>query len=145
VIGRYWLAHHRFISLLEAIDQPFLGLNLIYLCFIAFLPFPTALLGAYFENPLSVAIYAVTVGVVSSLEVVLLRHAYRGGLFARQLTPEVYRFGVIASLTPVVFFAISIPLAFVSTTLAVATWFLVIPAGILAERRAPEGTQELFG
>jgi uncharacterized membrane protein len=145
VIGRYWLAHHRFISLLRAIDQPLINLNLIYLAFIAFLPFPTALLGEYFENPLSIVIYAVSVGVVSGWEVVLFRRAYRDGLFAKPISPEVYRFGVTASLLPVLFFAISIPIAFVSTTVAAASWFLVIPAGVWIERRAPEGTQELLG
>src|SRR5262249_43714644 len=59
VIGRYWVAHHRFVSLLDEIDQGLIGLNLVYLAFIAFLPFPTALLGTYFENPLSIVIYAI--------------------------------------------------------------------------------------
>jgi uncharacterized membrane protein len=38
VIGRYWLAHHLFISLLGAMDKGFIGLNLIYLAFIASFP-----------------------------------------------------------------------------------------------------------
>jgi uncharacterized membrane protein len=145
VIGRYWLAHHQFVSLLQAMDQAFVGLNLIYLAFIAFLPFPTALLGEYFENPLSIVIYAVNVGIISGMEVVLFRHAYRGDLMRQKPTPDVYRFGVVASLSPVLFFALSIPFAFVSTTLAVVIWFLVIPFGILAERRAPAGADQLLG
>ena len=145
VIGRYWLAHHQFVSLLGAMDQGFIALNLLYLAFIAFLPFPTALLGEYFSNPLSIVMYAVNVGIVSGLEVVLFRHAYRHDLLQRQPTPEVYRFGVIASLSPVFFFAISIPIAFVSTTLAVAVWFLTAPLGAMLERRAPEGVESLLG
>ena len=145
VIGRYWLAHHQFISLLNAMDQAFIGLNLIYLAFIAFLPFPTALLGEYFSNPLSIVIYAIAVGVVSGMEVVLFRHAYRRDLLRRKPTPEVYRFGVIASLSPLLFFAISIPVAFASTTVAVLIWFLTAPFGRMLERRAPEGVESLFG
>ncbi len=145
VIGRYWLAHHQFVSLLGAMDQGFIALNLLYLAFIAFLPFPTALLGEYFSNPLSIVMYAVNVGIVSGLEVVLFRHAYRHDLLQRQPTPEVYRFGVIASLSPVFFFAISIPIAFVSTTLAVAVWFLTAPLGAMLGRRAPEGVESLLG
>jgi uncharacterized membrane protein len=144
VIGRYWLAHHQFISLLDSMDQAFIGLNLIYLAFIAFLPFPTALLGEYFSNPLSIVIYAVSVGIVSGWEVVLFRHAYRRDLLRRKPTPEVYRFGVIASLSPVAFFLISIPVAFISTTLAVLVWFLTAPSGVLLERRAPEGAESLM-
>jgi len=145
VIGRYWVAHHQFVSLLDAMDQGFIDLNLLYLAFIAFLPFPTALLGEYFSNPLSIVIYAVSVGIVSGLEVVLFRHAYRRDLLRKKPTPEVYRYGVFASLSPVFFFAISIPVAFASTSLAVAIWFLTAPFGILIARRAPEGAQELLG
>jgi uncharacterized membrane protein len=145
VIGRYWMAHHQFVSLLGAMDQAFIFLNLIYLAFIAFLPFPTALLGEYFENPLSVAIYATNVGIVSAMEVALLSRAYRADLLQQRLTPDIYRFGVVASLSPVVFFALSIPVAFLSTTVAVAMWFLAVPFGIAVNRRAPEGTGNLLG
>jgi TMEM175 potassium channel family protein len=144
VIGRYWLAHHQFVSQLKAMDQGLVTLNLIYLAFIAFLPFPSALLGTYFENPLSIAIYAVNVGLVSGMEVVLFRHAYRSGLLRKQPPSDVYRYGVLMSVSPVVFFAISIPIAFASTTLAVCTWFLGIPLAAVAERWKPEGADELL-
>jgi uncharacterized membrane protein len=144
VIGRYWLAHHRFVALLETLDQRLILLNLLYLAFIAFLPFPTALLGEYFENPLSIVIYAVNVGLVSGMEVVLFRHSYRSELLRRQPPPDVYRFGVLMSLSPVLFFALSIPVAFASTTVAVCFWFLGIPLAAVAERWKPEGAEELL-
>jgi uncharacterized membrane protein len=144
VIGRYWLAHHQFFSLLSSVDQALLGLNLIYLAFIAFLPFPTALLGDYFENPLSIAIYATNVAAVSGMEVVLFRHAHRSGLLKRRLPHSVYRYGALMSLSPVIFFVLSIPFAFISTTLAVAIWFVGIPFGMFAERWKPEGADELL-
>jgi uncharacterized membrane protein len=103
VIGRYWLAHHQFVSLLRSMNESFVPLNLLYLAFIAFLPFPTALLGEYFENPLSIVLYAINVSLASGMEVVLFRSAYRNDLLQRQPTPEVYRFGVVASLSPVFF------------------------------------------
>jgi TMEM175 potassium channel family protein len=144
VIGRYWVAHHQSVSLLRAMDQRYLSLNLVYLAFIAFLPFPTALLGEYFENPLSIVIYAINVGAVSGMEVVLFRHAYRSGLLERQPPRDVYRFGVLMALSPVLFFAVSIPFAFISTTLAVCIWFLGIPLGAFSDRWKPEGADELL-
>jgi uncharacterized membrane protein len=144
VIGRYWLAHHQFVAMLKGIDQGLIALNLVYLAFIAFLPFPTALLGENFENPLSIVIYAVNVGLVSGMEVVLFRHAYKAQLFEKQLPQDVYRFAVAMSLAPVLFFALSIPVAFVSTTLAVCTWFLGIPLAAIADRWKPEGTDALL-
>ena len=72
MIRRYWLAHHQFFRLLRAMDYPLVGINLLlHLTFIAFLPFPTGVLGSHFENPISVATDGVAVAVVSRLEVVL--------------------------------------------------------------------------
>ena len=48
------------------------------------------------------------------------------------------------SLAPVLFFLLSIPIAFVSTTLAVCVWFLGIPLAAVAERWKPEGADELL-
>jgi uncharacterized membrane protein len=145
VIGRYWVAHHQFVALLARMDAGFISLNLVYLAFIAFLPFPTALLGNFFENPLSISIYAANVGIVSGMEVVLLRHAQRNGLLQRTMPSDVYRFGILMSLSPVLFFGISIPVAFLTTTtIAVCIWFLGLPLGILAGRFEPEGTEDYF-
>jgi uncharacterized membrane protein len=144
VIGRYWVAHHRFFGLLARADGRLVGINLVYLGFVAFLPFPTALLGTYFENPLSVAMYAVMVAIISGLEVVLFRHAHRRGLLSQEMPEDVYRWGVIGSLSPVAFFLASVPVAFASTTLAVIIWFLGLPYGILADRWKPADADRFF-
>src|SRR5215207_9317103 len=60
VIGRYWIAHHASFALLKGMNRRFISLNMAYLAFIAFVPFPTAVLGDYFENPAAFALYAVT-------------------------------------------------------------------------------------
>jgi uncharacterized membrane protein len=142
VIGRYWVAHHSYCSRLAAIDGGWIGLNLIYLLFVAFLPFPTGLLGNYFDNPLSIVVYAPTVAAVSGMEVVLFRHAKRNALLERPIPEDVYRWGVSVSLSPVIFFCLSIPLAFVNTGIAVASWFLAIPYQLVEERRKPPHADE---
>ena len=53
-----------------------------------------------------------------------------------------FRWGVRLSLSPVIFFVLSIPLAFVSTTLAVAAWFLGIPYQAVEERNKPANADE---
>ncbi|HEY7266361.1 MAG TPA: TMEM175 family protein [Solirubrobacterales bacterium] len=145
VIGRYWVAHHTYFSALSRIDRPLIGLNMVYLAFIALLPFPTALLGEYFSNPLSITIYAVNVAIISAMEVVLFGWAHDHDLLERKLPQDVYRFGVAMSLAPVIFFVISIPVAFLTTTtLAVCTWFLGIPLAAIAGRWKPEGADDLL-
>jgi uncharacterized membrane protein len=146
VIGRYWVAHHQFFARLRAVDGGLIGINLVYLAFVAFLPFPTGLLGNYFDNPISVALYALAVAAVSGLEVALFARAYRSSLLRRRITPEVFRWGAEVSFSPVVFFLLSIPVAFVSTVAAVVVWFLAVPLQWLVfDRRKPPGTDELLG
>src|SRR5215212_2995635 len=47
VLGKYWLLHHRFFSALERFDGRLMGLNLVYLAFIALVPFSSQVLGDY--------------------------------------------------------------------------------------------------
>ena len=144
VIGRYWVAHHEFFSRLKAVDARLVWINLIYLMFIAFLPFPTALLGNFFENPLAVTIYAVSVAAISGMEVVEYRHAHDNDLMAERLPDDVYRWGAFLSLAPVFLFVASIPLAFVHTWIAVASWYLFVPFFRIVQRWQPERTKEFF-
>lgn len=144
VIGRYWAAHHEFIARLNAIDKGLIGINLVYLAFVAFLPFPTALLGEYFENPLSIVTYASTVAAVSGLEVVLFRHAYRAGLMGSRMPEDVYRWGMLLSVSPVAFFLLSMPVAFLSTGVAAGVWFLMVPWQLVADRWKPDRADEFL-
>lgn len=146
VIGRYWVAHHRFYARLRALDGGLIALNLLSLGVIAFLPFPTDILGNYFENPVSIVFYAVTVALVSGLEVAMFHRAHRRDLLDPRITEEIYRWERSASTAPVLFFLISLPLAFVSSELAVLVWFGGIPYQYLyLNRRKPAGAEELLG
>jgi hypothetical protein len=62
------LGHHRFVSRLRAVSRPLMYATLVYLAFVAFLPFPAAVLGAYDDNPVGVAFYAASLAILSGLE-----------------------------------------------------------------------------
>lgn len=145
VIGYYWLAHHRFFSQLVAVEQGIIMLNLVYLAAIAFTPFPTALVGKYEQFSITVILYALTLGTASLLETVMFARAQQQGLFRHTLPRDVYRYGVIASLVPVVAFVVSIPIAFVNPTLALLSWLIVWPAEWIADKTIkPPETDELL-
>jgi uncharacterized membrane protein len=137
VIGRYWYAHHGFFADLRGIDGRLIVTNMCYLGFIAFMPFPTGILGQYFENPLSIALYAAIVAVVSGLEVVMFSRAYRDGLLLSKITDEQFRWGRFTSLLPSLFFLASVPVAFVSTTAAVLIWAAMPAIGGFIAKRGP--------
>ena len=132
VIGLYWLAHHRFFSKLVAVDVRFMKINLVYLAAIAFMPFPTALVGNYGDNEVVVIVlYAVTLAIASLLDAVLFWHAQQAGLLRRRLTDRGFRNYLVAAVTPAVVFAISIPIAMVDASLALLSWLLIFPAEFL--------------
>ncbi|MFZ4516812.1 MAG: TMEM175 family protein [Microthrixaceae bacterium] len=127
LLGFYWIAHHQFVSRLGAFDHRLMALNLVYLAFVALLPFPSALVGEYEENPVSVIVFAITLAVISAMETVMFVYAHRSGCLRDRLTPWQYRFEVLASLQPVAVFLVTLPLAYVNTTLTLISWAFVSP------------------
>jgi uncharacterized membrane protein len=144
VIGSFWLAHHRFVARLAAINRPLMLVTLGYLAFIAFLPFPSGLLGEYSDNSVAVALYALCIAVVASVEAVLFALARRHSLLSVAPSDDVFRWGMVASLLPALLFLVSIPVAFVSPTLGIVTWVLGVPLGMITGWRMPEQATEYF-
>jgi uncharacterized membrane protein len=140
VIGFYWAAHHRFMSWLDAVDRGFVLLTVVYLAFVALLPFPTGVLGEFGQNPIAVTAFALNMGAVSGMETVLFAYARRRRLFRQELPEDVYRWALGSSLLPVLAFALSIPVAFVLPWVSIAMWFLAIPLQLVWSRYRPVGT-----
>ena len=144
VIGSFWLAHHRFVAKLGAVDRTLMFGSLCYLSFIAFLPFPSGLLGEYADNPVAVALYALCIAAVASLEVVLFAVARRRDLLTVSPTDEVFRWGIAAGLAPAGLFLLSIPIAFVSPLLGILSWILNIPLGVTLGHRMGAAANEYY-
>jgi uncharacterized membrane protein len=51
MIGLVWMGHHVIITISTGVDGRLLKLNLALLFFVAFLPFPTRLLGEFINDP----------------------------------------------------------------------------------------------
>ncbi len=127
VISLLWVRHHRFFRGVTKIDGRITALNLAYLAFVAFLPFPTKVLGLYGEEPASVVLYAVTVAILSGLAAFQRVYAQRANLLSPAGARTLARREHWAA-PPAVFIA-SIPIAFVSTTAAELFWLvLLVPA-----------------
>jgi len=127
VISVFWIRHHVFFRGLARIDTRLTLLNLTYLAFVAFVPYPARLLGVYGDEPASVVLYAAVLGIISILAGLSREHSVRANLLtpvgAREVAGREHWL-----ITPAVFLA-SIPVAYVSTTAAELVWLLVaLPA-----------------
>lgn len=142
LLARYWLAHHAFAATLNHVDRVLVRLTLCYLAFVAFLPFPTALVGEYASNPLSAILFAICLTIISGIETVMLWHAMRAGLAKVSPVPRAAaRYALLQSAMPAVLIAASIPIAYASTTAATVMWILAIPLWRLVELIAPDGAR----
>ena len=83
-----WIAHHEFIHDLDHVDSRLLWLNSLYLMWIAFLPFPTALLGNHPEQPVAVAVYGSVCAVTCPFffGCALVYASFRGGLMKKGIS-----------------------------------------------------------
>lgn len=137
IIGRFWIAHHQFFASLRSVDGAMIRVNLVYLALVAFCPFPVGLISAYEGAPAAFFLFAATVGGISLLEAVLLLMAARGRHLARPLSPAALRYTLVAALSPVASILLSLPLVAIDTTVALLSWFLMIPIGRVLDRCAP--------
>ncbi len=88
VIGRFWLGHHRMFGHVKDWTPALVRHNLVFLLAIAFMPFPTAVLGQYATAPTSLFLYAGWLIVSGLLNLQLIHHiTSHADLLARPLTP----------------------------------------------------------
>jgi uncharacterized membrane protein len=124
VISIFWIRHHVFFRGLAKIDTRLVVLNLAYLAFVAFVPYPTRLMGRYGDVPASVVLYASTLGILAGLAGLARVHAQRANLLTPVGLREVGR-REHWLITPAIFL-VSIPVAFISPTVAQFVWLLIL-------------------
>ncbi len=88
VIGRFWMGHHRLFGYLERSDGVVVWRNMLFLAAIAFLPFPTAVIGEHGGLATAVVAYAAWLFVAGLLNPMLVRHiAGHSDLMAQPIKP----------------------------------------------------------
>jgi TMEM175 potassium channel family protein len=138
VLGRYWLAHHRFFSALARFDGTLMGLNLLYLAFIAVVPFTSAVLGDYDNNTAAIVLYAINMILVSGSFQAELVYSYRAGLMQPDARAYERRYAGPPNLVVVGVFLLSIPIAFLSPLAATVMWLATFFVGRwISDRLAP--------
>ena len=134
VLGTFWMAHHRKFRLIRRYDDRLLWLNLGFLFFVAFVPFPTAVLGRYGDQVATI-FYASSMAVTALLALSITVYAYaRHRLIDANVDDREIRHWIRrASVGPVVFL-VSVPLALLSTRAAQASWLLIFAGTFLLGR-----------
>ncbi len=124
VIGLFWVGHHYFFNSLRGFDGRMLWLNLLYLSFIGLLPFTTALLGDFGNDPTALTAYAVNVALAGLADALMVVVALRANLIEPGMQAPRGELITRTLIPPAVFLA-SIPLAYLDPDLAKYSWLLL--------------------
>lgn len=126
MIGTYWVTHHMAFHHIRRSDRTLLWLNITFLLCVSFIPFPTALLGHYFEQRIAVIIYSATLGFTSLVAQALWMYAARGHrLVDKDISPEVVAEVSRKNLTGSLFYTLAIAMSFLSLPLSIGIVLLV--------------------
>jgi uncharacterized membrane protein len=135
-ISAFWLIHHSIFRPIRYYDRVLLFLNFVFLMVVAFLPFPTSLLGEYGDRQLPVAIYAATLAVGRLLLTALHWHSTRDDrLLDEPQDPATVRFFLIRGLTITAIFLLSIVVSFFSVNVAICSWLVMLFVDSVVIRR----------
>ena len=126
-ISTFWIIHHSIFRPIRAYDRNLLYLNFLFLMFVAFVPFPTALLGEYGDHQLPVAVYAATLAVGRLLLTAIQWYSVRyDRLLDEAQDPATVRFLLIRGLTIPAIYLLSIVISFFSVQAAIWSWVILI-------------------
>lgn len=134
VIGNYWISHHRIFQWIDRQDGRLLWFNLLFLLCIAFVPFPTSLLGDSITT-VTVSFYAATLALTGILSAGVWWYATRvGGLVRSAVAPRQAYVRTVRILGPSAVFALSIPIAVLDPVWAMYFWVALVAVDPVVDR-----------
>jgi uncharacterized membrane protein len=133
VIGLYWIGHHRAFAHIRRFDHRLIVLNLLFLGLIAFLPWPTAVVGRYGGHRSAVVLYATSLALAGVASTALWVYAWRSGL--AEAGARRARYLAARAALPAVVFGCSVPIAYASPRAAQLSWLSFIVLRRVVERR----------
>lgn len=135
VIGVFWVAHHRIFSFAKVVDTTLIWLNIIYLMFIATIPFPASILADNFFLPTTILLYTGTLFVISILNYIMFRYIINNEKLKHEaLTKDVYKSSFKSAVIGPVCYVLAAASCFISAYLSLffmtcALYFYIFVSG----------------
>ena len=134
-IGLYWLSHWRRYRLIARVDERVVGLNLVLLGLVAFIPFPTSVIGEHGDLVPAVVLYAFAQAAAGIAGTLTWIDVWRRGLTVPGLSETEARLTALRGFSVPVVMLGTLPLLPILGTSAVETsWLLLFPVQLLLNR-----------
>lgn len=132
IVAKFWLNHHHVMGLALYSDYALAWLNALFLMFQTFVPLPTALMGAYPDNPAALSVFGLVMALNTLLFMILHRYILRH-LLRPELRDEQDPLVIRKSFIGVASYLVGAALGWVHPVLAFAAyfitpWFFIVPA-----------------
>lgn len=124
----YWRAHHFFTSIYaKNIDSKLTNINALFFMLISLVPFSTSIISHFGNNQLAIAIFGIHI-ILTGLTLYWMRKyvLYSDNIKNPEISEREIHGSTVRTLVPVIFGLIAIPLSFVSTTLALSLFTLIV-------------------
>lgn len=147
-VAIFWVAHHQFFRTLQETTRGLLWLNLVFLFFVCFVPFPAAIMSEFPDNKTSVVFFGATVLLTSLLLVTLrwyawVKHSEISGAIDDQAVHKALNRGLIMAAI----YVLGIAVSFFYPTAAIVIYLLtpltlLFPVKIEVETEDENGAEE---
>lgn len=135
VIGYYWLNHHAIFGMIRKYDSTIVWMNLIFLIFLSFLPFPVDLYGDYSNVRVVVVFYCASLAFVGYLLALMWWYASsKKRLISKEMGENHMKFYFIRVFIAPVTFTLSMPLVWLHPTIAQFSWLIILFGSIAANQ-----------
>jgi uncharacterized membrane protein len=115
VIGIYWISHHRYFSYIKRYDTRLMLLILMFLFFIACMPFVASLLGRFSSVPIALVINTLAVAALGISMALIWRYASKNHrLIESNLDASTIRTINIRLFVAPLMFLVAVPFAYIS-------------------------------
>lgn len=125
-ISIYWVNHHQLFHLIKRADRGLFWLNSLFLMCLAFIPFPTALIGEYPHEYAAVMFYGVVMLVIAGSFLWMKWYVHKvEGLVASDIREDLIRLSILKVWVGPVLYLSAIVLSLFSTSVAIAIYVLI--------------------
>jgi uncharacterized membrane protein len=123
-ISNYWVGHHNYFRSVREVNLGIIWLNIFFLFWLCFLPFPTALLGSHLTDQFPVFLYGVSSLVITLTFFALRSYTVHSKLFTKMDKNSMRTQGPGHSIPAIVFLIIGILFSFINVYISVLFYLL---------------------
>jgi len=135
VIASWWRGHHRVFTYIKRCNSTLISLNFYFLLCITIIPFLTNLIMEYGNFELATILFAAMQVVTGTMLIIIWMYASRNHrLIDPHLDARMIKYNYQRELIVIAIFLISIPIAFISTSLAQISWIALAPLVSILQR-----------